>query len=282
MIRIFFDTKTKFWASIVILLLALVDFSPTGVKASANAQVDIDIDSIPNGATLTHSAVAGWLNLETQQWDQHNSQEPDLHSPTAAPSTTAPVVMPNSSPTVRPPRPPVPGQLPIIINFQPDKAPRIERVETDFGKEFGPRNNGLFYGWNQDNQINTRIRNEPISPDLAHDTFNHLQKDGQFVWEIALDNGEYYVIVVGGDPSFFDSVIQIQLQGQIIVDGIPTPESPWVTGSGFVTVTDGRLSLTSGEGAHNNKINYIEITGLGFADQSEPLVFILHLPLVSR
>lgn len=177
---------------------------------------------------------------------------------------------------------PVPGYVPIIINFQPEDSPLIYGYEPDFGEEFGERPNGLFYGWNQDNRVNARLRDEPSSPDLAHDTLNHLQKDGLHSWEIALENREYYVIVVGGDPSFLDSLIQIEVEGKIIVEGVPTGENPWVTGSGFVTITDGRLSLTSGEGAWNNKINYIKITGLGFADGPAPLIISLHLPLISR
>jgi hypothetical protein len=187
---------------------------------------------------------------------------------------------PSPSPTIAPPFPPVPGPVPIIINFQPETAPLMEGQEPDFGEVFGQRMNGLFYGWNQDNRENARFRQEPASPDLAHDTLNHLEKDGHYSWEIELVNGEYYVIVVGGDPSYLDSVIKIEVDGVLIADGIPSVDNPWVSGSGFVDITDGRLTITSGEDALNNKINYIVITGLGFAD--DPLRYTLHLPIVSR
>jgi hypothetical protein len=199
-----------------------------------------------------------------------NTLEAGLFTDPSPVTTKTPSISPNHAP------------IPIIINFQPETAPKQYGHEQDYGKVYGRRHNGLYYGWNRDNQANARIRNEPFSPNIAYDTFNHFQKNGQFRWEIAVENGEYYVIVVGGDPSHQDSSIEIVVEGKVIASGLPSEENPWVTGSGFITITDGRLTLTSGEAANNNKINYIEITGLGFGSDFDSSTHSLYLPLVSH
>jgi hypothetical protein len=186
-------------------------------------------------------------------------------------------------PALDPTMPP-PGlvHFPIRINFQPETGPIKDGFELDFGEEFGERVNGFIYGWNKDNRGNAHRRNQPGSPDVIYDTLIYLQRGGRYNWEIALDNREYYVIVVAGDPSYIDSQINIQVEGMVLVEGVPTANNPWVKGSAFVTVTDGRLTLSNGEGALNNKINYIEITALGLVDDPEFSMYSLHLPLVSR
>jgi hypothetical protein len=183
-------------------------------------------------------------------------------------------ILPSDTPSTSP--------FPIKINFQPGYAPLIDGFLSDFGEKFGERENGFMYGWNKDNRANARYRNKPNPHGLVYNTLTHLQKHSHFFWEIALEDGEYYVIIAGGDPSYLDSVIQIEVEGKLVVDGVPTPENPWVSGSAFITVQDGRLTLSSGESALNNKINYLEITALGFADQPDPPIFMVHLPLVSR
>ena len=85
-----------------------------------------------------------------------------------------------------------------------------------------------------------------------------MQRAGT-IWEIALPNGSYQVRVVAGDPGFYDSVYKIEVEGVLVVDGVPNSSSRWVEGTAQVRVSDGKLTILNAPGAHNNKINYVEI-----------------------
>ena len=45
-----------------------------------------------------------------------------------------------------------------------------------------------------------------------------------------------------------------------MVNGDPSPSNRWISGRTTVSVSDGKLSITNGTGAKNNKICFIEIT----------------------
>ena len=133
---------------------------------------------------------------------------------------------------------------------------------ADTGLVFGTRGNGQSYGWNIDNSAQTRDRNEANSPDQAYDTLTHLQKPANptAAWQIAVTNGTYRVRIVAGDASNFDSVFRLAAEGVLVVNGIPTTTTRWIEGTATVTVTDGRLTITNGGGASNNKICFVVIT----------------------
>jgi hypothetical protein len=48
----------------------------------------------------------------------------------------------------------------------------------------------------------------------------------------------------------------------LVVSGDPTPSTRWISGRKTVTVSDGRLTISSGAGAKQNKICFIDITKL--------------------
>jgi len=150
----------------------------------------------------------------------------------------------------------------IRINFQPAASPVPGGFLADGGAVYAARGNGQTYGWNADNAAQTRDRNVAASPDQAYDTLTHLQKteNPNAFWEIALPNGTYDVRIVSGDASNFDSVFRVAAEGVIVVNGTPTSASRWVEATAAVTVADGRLTLTSGAGASNNKVCFVEIT----------------------
>ena len=59
-------------------------------------------------------------------------------------------------------------------------------------------------------------------------------------------------------------------EGTLIINGTPTTGSRFVetvTGGATVIVTDGRLTLRSGAGASNAKLNLVEIIQLPTANQ---------------
>jgi len=130
----------------------------------------------------------------------------------------------------------------------------------DIGEMFGPH--GSFnYGWDIDNTINGRWHQSPLSSDLRYDTLNHMQRPAgtSETWEIDVTNGLYSVHVAAGDPTATDSVFQFSTEGLLTGAFVPTAGNRWIEFTNTVNVTDGRLTITSGPGANNNKINYVDI-----------------------
>lgn len=151
----------------------------------------------------------------------------------------------------------------IKVNFQTNASPLAAGYLADAGHVFGDRGNGFSYGWDQDNTANSRQRNSANSPDSRYDTFNHLQKPGGgILWEMAVPNGPYQVRIVSGDPDFFDGTFRLNVEGALVVNGAPASSTRWVEGIDSVIVNDGRLTVSNGNGAVNNKICFIEITSL--------------------
>ena len=74
-----------------------------------------------------------------------------------------------------------------------------------------------------------------------------------------MPNGTYQVHVVMGDPSHNDSNFRLNAEGRLIASGDPTPTSRFVEATATVTVSDGRLSLTTGTGAANNTLAFVDI-----------------------
>lgn len=151
----------------------------------------------------------------------------------------------------------------IRVNFQPASAPVAGNgFLADAGRVFGDRGDGQRFGWSSDNAANTRDRNAAASADQAYDTLNHTQKGGSRSWEIAVPNGRYSVRLVAGDAGFIDSTFSFNLEGVAALRGKPTWSQRWIEATTAVEVRDGRLSLTNGSGAINNKISFLEITPL--------------------
>lgn len=153
-----------------------------------------------------------------------------------------------------------PTATPLVsINFQGAGAAVPTGFMADEGHPFADRGNGFSYGWLAANN-NGRDRNAANAPDQAYDTLNHMQVGGNQTWEMAVANGTYQVRVVAGDPSYFNSVYHLQVEGQDVVNGTPTAAQMWLEGTVTVTVTDGRLTLTNGASATNGKVTLITIS----------------------
>ena len=147
------------------------------------------------------------------------------------------------------------------VNLQPAGVATPAGYVADTGLVFGARGNGLSYGWNADNSAQTRDRNSTSSPDERYDTITHLQKaeNPNATWELAVPSGRYRVTLAAGDPLHFDSVFRLVAEGQLVLSGTPSTGTRFFTSSADVTVTDGRLTLGSGTGASNNKVNFIDV-----------------------
>lgn len=146
------------------------------------------------------------------------------------------------------------------INFQRAQDTVPSGFLADTGAVFGDRGNGFSYGWNANNAGQARNRGGS-PPEFV--TFNHMQLNGTFTWEIAVPEGDYQVRVVAGDPNHFDSTYRIDVEGLVVVDGTPSSAERWIEGEATVSVTDGRLTVSNAAGAVNNKIAFLEIATVG-------------------
>jgi hypothetical protein len=136
-----------------------------------------------------------------------------------------------------------------------------EGYQPDYGYVFADQGNGFSYGWDADNTANARNRDNAASPDQRYDTFNHLQKalPAGRIWEIEIPNGRYNVYAVAGESDNYDSVFDLTAEGITFVKGAATDAVRWVDGQAAIAVADGRLSISNGPTAQNNKIAFIEI-----------------------
>lgn len=156
----------------------------------------------------------------------------------------------------------------IKINFQPPDAVVPYDCLADTGQAFGDRRNGFVYGWNID-FAEGRDRN--AHPDQRFDTLIHMQRPSNphAVWQIALENGTYSVVLVCGDPSYQDQTNNININHCI---SHPVDPDPWQGGENVgpefdvyeetLEVTDGLLSIEPDEGAVNAKICFVKITAV--------------------
>ena len=128
----------------------------------------------------------------------------------------------------------------------------------DDGELFADRGNGYVYGWSRANTTNTRDSNSALSLDQRYDTYIITQNPTGLKWEITLPNGLYTVRLVAGAATG-TGTMRYAAEGVSVVNGAQTTSTRWVAGTAVVTVSDGRLTITNGAGAVNNKLNFVEI-----------------------
>jgi hypothetical protein len=150
------------------------------------------------------------------------------------------------------------------INFQLASSPVPAGYLQDNGYAFGNRGNGYSYGWNADNSLAARDRNAANAPDQRYDTLIHMNKpeNPNAFWEIAMPNGIYTVRLVSGDPSYFNSVYKINVEGVLTIDATPTSAQRWFENTKTVTVADGRITISSAAGGVINKVCFVEINAV--------------------
>src|SRR5262249_32602937 len=113
------------------------------------------------------------------------------------------------------------------------------------------------------NVSNTRDRGSSRSPDQRYDTIVYTDKSSAgTVWEIAVPNGTYSVLLVAGDPSSSSATYRYNVEGVLAVSGKASSSKRWISGTVTVPVIDGRLTVSNGTGYKNNRLCFIEITRL--------------------
>ena len=87
-----------------------------------------------------------------------------------------------------------------------------------------------------------------------------MQKNGSFTWELAVPNGSYDVRIIAGDAVLTSGdFYHILAEGQNAINGRPSTAQLWIGSNQAITVTDGRLTISNGPNAVNNKIALIEV-----------------------
>ena len=155
------------------------------------------------------------------------------------------------------------------FNFQPAKAAVPAGYVADAGRLYGARN-GMTYGWNKDIAVGALDRNSPASPDQRYDTF--LRTGGSQRWEVAVPNGYYQVHVVVGDAGNWSNVYKVNVEGVSAINGQPTSSRRWMESTVTVRVADGRLTLSAGPRAYDNRLAFLEIAAVthGDGDHDQP------------
>jgi len=148
----------------------------------------------------------------------------------------------------------------VNVNFQQVASETPEGYLGDGGEVFADRGNGFSYGWDRDITADARDRGSANAEDQRYDTLNHVQKASPpAVWEIELENGDYNVYLVCGDPDNTDQTNTMDVEGVILTD--PDGQDNFDDYAVTVTVADGRLTITASadDGASNAKISFVEI-----------------------
>ncbi|HEY0706281.1 MAG TPA: hypothetical protein VGG33_05755 [Polyangia bacterium] len=149
---------------------------------------------------------------------------------------------------------------PLSINFQPAGSPVPPGNHADSGLTYAARGNGLVYGWNASHATRTRFYPPPFPwMNLRYWTLIEMMPSSTTTWEIAVANGPYQITIGAGGPVSPGVRQQIQAEGILVVDEMPTDYNSWVGGTQTVTVSDGRLTVTNAPGATKNFITFIDI-----------------------
>ena len=154
--------------------------------------------------------------------------------------------------------------LGVRINFTNTTLHVPAGFVNDTGEVYGPKANGLTFGWSLNNKSNARDRNSPISKDEQHDSFITLltRKRTSPSWSIAVPNGTYMVHLAAGDPAQTRGSYKISVNGFVALGGKVSRKSRWVENTVVVTVSNGKITLANARGSMQNKIDFIEITKL--------------------
>jgi len=143
------------------------------------------------------------------------------------------------------------------VNFQPEGKAAPSGYMADTGQLFADRGNSLQYGWNAQNPF---VADRWTSADDLHDTNAAMQWQGNYTWELTVPNGTYNVNITAGDSNSWNDLQKINAENVTVVSGTTTSENRWVNGTASVTVTDGKLTISSPSALSRNTIDYIDVT----------------------
>ena len=145
------------------------------------------------------------------------------------------------------------------INFTHASFPVAEGYESDYGNDFRVHPNGYTYGWTED--LWGRIRSRGDREDKLRCPFFEMQPGA--TWEIAVENGDYEVTVCIGEIFYGVEKGTIYVEGVTFCEDVELERYETREYTETVTVTDGRITLTTHDDPRGNKstrLNYLHIT----------------------
>lgn len=115
------------------------------------------------------------------------------------------------------------------------------------------------YGWSRDLTKNHRTRGRMGG---ARDSFIFTRN--QDVWECALKNGRYRVVVCIGDSGHEQAGQNVVIEGTVVARDVTTAAGEFLESNEQIEVEDGRLTVTIGTpgGGSNTTINWLVIEAL--------------------
>ncbi len=148
----------------------------------------------------------------------------------------------------------------LSFDFTHSAAQTAAGYITDAGKKYSTQSKQTF-GWNIDNTDNTR--NRRTDEILRYDTIAFMGIDKSATkWELALQTGLYEIGIVAGDAKYADGHYVVKAEGTTVVNHNPTKAAKFGKGYSQVWVTDGKLTISSGGGAENNKLVSVTVRKL--------------------
>jgi fibronectin type 3 domain-containing protein/glucose/arabinose dehydrogenase len=179
--------------------------------------------------------------------------------------------------------------VPAKVNFQPASSVTPLGYTADTGAAFSTAAGS---GWvRQDSLKKPTHVGLNVSPNAVERNVNIDQRLDTFIqmdfakgstvppgavtipaaWEMAVPSGSYEVTVSAGDAGpDLNAAYRINIEGQSAIAFTPTSANHFATATKIVTVTDGRLTLDTGGGSKNTKINYVDIAGYTPPDTTAP------------
>lgn len=154
--------------------------------------------------------------------------------------------------------------FPVNISFQPASFPMQTGYIGDFGNTYASRGNGYTYGWNTSHTGRTFAYSPLPGWEYiwgAQWSVIEMLPGASTKWEIAVPNGSYNVFIVAAGYDCQGTLQQIKVEGTLVVNGTAGWDyDTYVGGSGTVSVSDGKLTVTNGPSAALNCIDYIQIS----------------------
>ncbi|WP_242919897.1 Ig-like domain-containing protein [Pontibacter liquoris] len=265
-------------------------FSPTTLSFTAEQGNSVSSKSISLSASsgtpavkLSKSAGADWLtlpaaNLGTITFGASNintNQTPGTYQATVTASAdgytsasvqvTLTVTQPASSQDIK-------------INFQLASSATPSGYTADAGQAYDATRG---FGWvdpstKQPKDHTASMRQRSGTADIRLRTLAQMQvsTNGETPgsWELAVPNGAYSVTVSVGDPSYFNSRHQLNVEGvAAIKDFVPTEEQWSKSATVTVKVQDGKLTLDA-TGGLNTKLNYTIVKQVPESELLRPFV----------
>jgi GH25 family lysozyme M1 (1,4-beta-N-acetylmuramidase) len=150
-----------------------------------------------------------------------------------------------------------PAAFQVAVNFGPYESPvpsgYINFGDQPFGDVFG-----YSMGW-IDSGVVLTTSTSTLAPDDRYRTSvlpnDWSNRDRTF--EVAVPNGDYRVRIVAGSPTAKGYTQEFSAEGVEIVNTVNHTGSEFVSGTGIVTVTDGRLSVSSS--AASSRLVFLDI-----------------------